>query len=224
MKLRFTRAANPPAGLRAGPGVWDADALIALGGSLRYKRKHRTETAIMGDVVDLKGLPAHLENDLEFIADCCRFAEKLLTEAQVRKKYRLPDDVWEKLGDDDKLVEKIEAEKIRRIRDGSSKRERAQMLVVRAPDVLAGILGDPDANPRHRIDSAKALDDFAANGPAAAPTGDRFQITINLGTDLDGKPVIESYDKSISINANDDNTSDTKFAPHAHKPWDDYGG
>jgi len=75
------------------------------------------------------------------------------------------------------------------------------------------------------------LDDFAANGPAAAPTGDRFQITINLGTDLDGKPVIESYDKSISINANDDNTSDTKFARQglsskviAHKPWDDYGG
>ena len=67
----------------------------------------------MGDVVDLKGQPAHLENDLEFIADCCRFAENILTEAQVRKKYRLPDDVWEKLGDDDKLVEKIEAEKIR---------------------------------------------------------------------------------------------------------------
>jgi hypothetical protein len=63
------RAANPPAGLQAGPGVWDADALIALSRSLRYKRKHRTETAIMGDVVDLKGQPAHLENDLEFIAE-----------------------------------------------------------------------------------------------------------------------------------------------------------
>jgi hypothetical protein len=50
-------------------GVWDANALIALGRSLRYKRKHRTETAIMGDVVDLKGQPAHLENDLEFIAE-----------------------------------------------------------------------------------------------------------------------------------------------------------
>ena len=68
-KLRFTRAANPPAGLQAGPGVWDADVLIALGQLLRYKRKHRTETAIMGDVVDLKGLPTHLENDLEFIAE-----------------------------------------------------------------------------------------------------------------------------------------------------------
>ena len=37
MKLRFTRAANPPAGLQAGPGVWDADTLIALGWALRYK-------------------------------------------------------------------------------------------------------------------------------------------------------------------------------------------
>ena len=157
----------------------------------------------MGDVVDLKGQPAHLENDLEFIADCCRFAEKILTEAQVRKKYRLPDDIWERLGSNDALVEKIEAEKIRRIRDGSSKRERAQLLVVQAPDVLSGILLDANASPRHRIDSAKALDDFAANGPDAAPASDRFQITINLGADLDGKPVIEKYDKSIAINADD---------------------
>jgi len=55
--------------VQAGPSVWNANALIALGRSLRYKRKHRTETAIMGDVVDLKGQPTHLENDLEFIAE-----------------------------------------------------------------------------------------------------------------------------------------------------------
>ena len=41
--------------VQAGPSVWNANALIALG--LRYKRKHRTENAIMGDVVDLKGQP-----------------------------------------------------------------------------------------------------------------------------------------------------------------------
>ena len=32
----------------------------------------------------------------------------------------------------------------------------------------------------HRVDAAKALDAFAANGPEAKPASDRFQITINL--------------------------------------------
>ena len=55
----------------------------------------------------------------------------------------------------------------------------------------------PAPSPRHRIDSAKALDAFAANGPEAAPASDRFQITINLGAD------VLHFDKSIAIDAND---------------------
>src|SRR4029077_1455525 len=102
----------------------------------------------MGDVVDLH--PARLEDNAEFVVDCCRFAEKILTEAQVKKKWRFDGATWEKLGSDDALIEKVEAEKIRRIRDGSSKREKAQLLVVRAPDVLSGILLDANASPRHR--------------------------------------------------------------------------
>ena len=95
------------------------------------------------------------------------------------------------------LIESIEAEKVRRIRNGSTKRERAQQLVVQAPDVLGGIMLDASASPKHRIDSAKALDAFAANGPEAAPASDRFQITINLGSD------VLHFDKSIAIDAND---------------------
>jgi hypothetical protein len=149
----------------------------------------------MGDVIDLK-TTANLSDNFEFIQDLCRFAESILTEKQVKKKWRFTADVWTRLGDDDVLVEKIEAEKIRRIRDGSSKRERAQLLVVKAPDVLSGILLDSSASPRHRIDSAKALDDFAANGPTAAPAGDRFVITINLGADT------LRFDKSIAPDPN----------------------
>src|SRR4029077_6530084 len=104
----------------------------------------------------------------ELIIDLCRFSEELMTEKTIRKKYRLAETAWQALGTDERCVELVELEKLRRIRDGSSKREKAQKLVVRAPDVLAGILEDPNANPRHRIDSAKALDDFAANGPGAA--------------------------------------------------------
>jgi hypothetical protein len=180
----------------------------------------------MGEVVDLHGQPAHLEDDLEFVADCCRYAENILSEAAVKKKYRFDDATWEKLGSNDALVEAIEAEKIRRIRNGSAKRERAQQLVVQAPDVLGGIMLDANASPKHRIDSAKALDAFAANGPEAAPASDRFQITINLGSD------VLHFDKSIAIDANDvDPFNDTDTTPQgllaavaANKRKDDGGG
>ena len=121
----------------------------------------------MGDVVDLHGQPAHLEDDLDFVADCCRYAENILSEAAVKKKYHFDDATWERLGNNEALIEVIEAEKIRRIRNGSTKRERAQQLVVQAPTVLGDIMLDASASPKHRIDSAKALDAFAANGPEA---------------------------------------------------------
>ena len=162
----------------------------------------------MGEVVDLHGQPAQLEDDLDFVADCCRYAENILSEEAVKKKYRFDDDTWESLGSNDALIEKIEAEKIRRIRNGSTKRERAQQLVVQAPDVLGGIMLDASASPKHRINSAKALDAFAANGPEAAPASDRFEITINLGSDT------LRFDKSIAPDPNDiDPFNDTDTTP-----------
>ena len=151
----------------------------------------------MGEVIDLAGQLAQLEDNQEFVADLCRFSEELLTENFIRRKYRLSESSWSILGENDSLVEKIEAEKIRRIKDGSSKRERAQLLVVKAPDVLGGIMNSADANDRHRIDACKTLNDFAANGPQGAPAADRFQITIVLNSD------VERYDKSIVVDPND---------------------
>jgi hypothetical protein len=155
-------------------------------------------------MTDVVNFPISLDCDLgrELIVDCCRFAENILTEQQVRKKYRFDASAWEALGSNEALIEKIEAEKLRRMRDGSTKREKAQALIVKAPGILDGIMSDPAASPRHRVDAIKVLDDFAANGPQTAP-GDRFVITINLGADVDGKPVIEHYNKSLAVDAND---------------------
>ena len=180
----------------------------------------------MGEVVDLHGQPAQLEDDLEFISDLARYAEGLFSEQDVKKKHHLSADTWERLGSNEVLIEKIEAEKVRRIRNGSAKREKAQQLVVQAPDVLGGIMLDASASPKHRIDLAKALDAFAANGPEAAPASDRFQITINLGSD------VLHFDKSIAIDANDvDPFNDTDTTPQgllaaiaANKRKDDGGG
>jgi hypothetical protein len=143
-------------------------------------------------------IPLDGERRRELIADCARFAEGTLTEAQVRKKYRFNENAWEALGADDALVEAIEAEKLRRIRDGSAKREKAQLLVVKGPAILDSIASDASASPRHRVDAIKTLDGMAAGGPAEAATQDRFIITINLGTDSSGRPVVEHFDKPFA--------------------------
>jgi len=122
-------------------------------------------------------------DNLELIQDLCRYAENLLSEQQVRKKYRFDNETWECLGSNDSLVEAIEAEKTRRIRNGSTARERAQQHFASAPTVLGGILNDDGASPRHRIESARELRQIADNGPQATSAADRFIIHIDLGAD-----------------------------------------
>ena len=167
----------------------------------------------MGEVVDLHGQPAHLEDDFDFVADCCRYSENILSEEAIKKKYRFDDTTWESLGNNEALIEKIEAEKVRRIRNGSTARERAQQLFATAPSVLGDILHGDAVSPRHKIESARELRQIAANGPEAAPAADRFQITINLGAD-----VVERYDKSIAINANDVDPNDINTTPQGLLP------
>jgi hypothetical protein len=156
--------------------------------------------------------PTSLIENHEFIADLSRYAEGLLSEQDVKKKHHFDDDTWARLGDDEALIEAIEAEKVRRIRNGSSARERAQQLFVTAPSVLGDILHDDDASARHRIESARELRQIAANGPEAAPASDRFQITINLGAD------VLHFDKSIAIDANDVDPHNTDTTPQELLP------
>src|SRR5215510_7016477 len=131
----------------------------------------------MGFVPDI----VELRKDQGFVEDLARFADGVLTEKQVRAKYHLFDEsTWTALNDD-VFVEAVELERMRRIRSGATKRELAQLRVVAAPDVLNGILMDPRANARHRIDASKALDDLAGFAPQAAAEQDMVQITINLG-------------------------------------------
>ena len=53
----------------------------------------------MGEVVDLK--LASLVDDQELIVDLCRFRENLLTEKFIRRKHRLDNTTWERLGSDE---------------------------------------------------------------------------------------------------------------------------
>ena len=107
------------------------------------------------------------------------------------------------MGESDKLVELVETAKLRRLRSGVTKRERAQIEVVDAPPILGKIMRDPNANARHVIDLVKTLDALASTGAEAAAAGARFEITINLGADH-----IEHFSKSIEINAGDTDPND----------------
>ena len=134
--------------------------------------------SFLPDVVELR-------KDQGFVEDLARFADGVLTEKQVRAKYHLFDEsTWTALNDD-AFVEAVELERTRRIRSGATKRELAQLRVVAAPDVLSGILTDPKANARHRIDASKALDDLAGFAPQRpAVEQDRVIIHIDMGADV----------------------------------------
>jgi hypothetical protein len=153
-------------------------------------------------VSDTPAFPVDLTNDTQLIADLCRFSEGLLDEKYIRRKWKLDNAVWEQMGSDDRFVEKIDDERIRRVRDGSSKREAAQKHVTRAPDVMAGIMNDASALPKHRIDSAKVLDQFAGGGPQGAGAGEHFIIQINLNGDNSSGDDVLRFDKAIAITPN----------------------
>src|SRR5262249_28310423 len=103
-------------------------------------------------------LPQALAKDDEFISDMCRFSESPLSEAQIRKRWRLSEATWNELGDDEQLVDRIAAESARRERLGLIARERAQRTFSRVPTVLTGILdGGDDVSPRHKIEASREL-------------------------------------------------------------------
>lgn len=186
----------------------------------------------MGEIVNF---PISLDSDLgrQLIIDSVRFAEGLIDEQAVRKKYRLTDDVWEALGNNDAFIEKITDEKLRRTRDGSTKREKSQQLITKAPGILDSIMSDPAASPRHRVDAIKTLDTFAANGPEGVPAADRFQITIILNSDDSNQTL--HFNKSIralspgetdpaDIGPDTDTMLEESAAIASKKPTDDSNG
>src|SRR5262249_18232672 len=171
-------------------------------------------------------MPESLLDNLAFIEDLARFADKLISKDEVRKKYKLPDDVWQGLANDEELVAAIEAEKVRRIRNGTTAREKAQQLFATAPDVLGNILNDPAMPVRGRIESAKELRVIAANtGPENAPASDE-KFTISIILSADEKLVVDKRFGKVDPHAvktiehvddNDDDHDDADTAPE-HLP------
>jgi hypothetical protein len=128
-------------------------------------------------------LPEMLRENDELVADLARFSENLLSEKIIRRKYGFDEETWVGLAEDELFSEMVEAERIRRIRNGAAKRESAQALVATAPAVLGKIMNDERQSAKHRIHSAKTLDQLAGFTPETAEQEDRVHIVINLGGD-----------------------------------------
>jgi hypothetical protein len=163
----------------------------------------------VSDIIDLHGRSMAIDDD-ELVENLARFADGTLSEAAVKARHHLSQEDWAALGENDQLVELVEAAKLRRMRTGATKREKAQIEIIDGPPILGKIMRDPNANARHVIDSVKALDALASTGAEAAAAGTRFEITINLGADH-----IEHYSKSIAIDANDTDPNEVERTTRA---------
>jgi len=153
-----------------------------------------------GGSVVLRGVEIGLDSDIGvgFVDDCCRFCEGLVTEDQIKSKYKLNDNAWSQLGDNEPLQQAVQRARERRVRNGDAARQKAQFLFLAAPDVLGGILNNIMAPARSRIEAAKELRQVALGGPEATPaTSEQFIIRIDLSAAPDGGEVIE---KVVEIN------------------------
>jgi hypothetical protein len=189
-----------------------------------WRRRKSTGGVEQCETIGMTNANDLIENN-EFIEDMARYSSGVLTEAQVKRKYRrFDDDIWEKLGSDDQLVDAIDARKLERIRDGRTKRELAQLHVVEAPRTLNDIMLSPAVSPRTKIDAAKTLDGLAATGPEAVQPVDRFIIRIDLSAGTGDADQILTFNKSIPVTPDDDDVDTAPILPAiAAKPKMDGG-
>jgi hypothetical protein len=173
----------------------------------------------MSFVLDLS---KSVKENTELLEDLCRFSEGLYEEKFIRRKYRaiLDTDDWIHLASDDSLIEMIETRKLQRVRDGSFKREKAQQLIVKGPEILDGIATNPKANDKHKIDALKALDDLADPGPSRfAEDQDRIVIKIDLGADVRAKRSGKQPGRRLGIRrANPAQPARRSHRQHARSP------
>jgi hypothetical protein len=157
----------------------------------------------MGNVVILRSIPVELNSDVgrQFVGDCTRAAEGLITDKELAEKYELSPADWQNITKDVALGRAIRAERERRVHNGTAVREAAAKHFVKAPGILDQIMTDAYSNPRHKIEAIRELRQTAVGGNAGRPTEtERFIIKIDLSA---GGGEVTTYNKSIKIDTTD---------------------
>jgi hypothetical protein len=163
---------------------------------------HSVKSPVKIGSVRLRGVTVPLDSDVgqTFVADCCRHTEGLLSDNDLKTKWKLSEEDWVGLATNSLLLDAIKTERERRVFNGVAAREGAQRHFTKAFSVLRDILTDERVPPRHRIEAARELRQAAGNGPdAASMAGERVVIQINLGTEtLRFEETIRSLEPSRS--------------------------
>jgi len=174
------------------------------------------DDALDGSVV-LRGVKIDLNSDIGtgFTLDCCRHVEDLITAEQLKAKYRLSEDAWRQLANNEPLQMSIERAKERRVRSGEASREKAQYLFLTAPTVLSNILNDSSASPRHRIEACRELRQATIGPEAATSSTERFSIRIDLtaGGNPDDVITINAPTRKVGPDADLEPGNDADIAP-----------
>ncbi len=138
----------------------------------------KTGTVVLRDVT----VPLDTDVGQAFVIDCARNTEGLMPDHDLKTKYELSNEYWERLAGNTPLLHAVRAEREQRILSGEAAREAAQRHFIKAPHILGGILTDKLVSPRHQIEAAKELRQIAGNGQdAASRAGEKFTINIRIG-------------------------------------------
>jgi hypothetical protein len=159
----------------------------------------------MSGSIVLGGVSIELNSDVgrQFVIDCTRAAEGLVTDKELVEKYEISPADWGNIAKDTAVIRAIQAERNRRVHNGTAARESAARHFVKAPTILDKIMSDEQANARHRIEAIRELRQTAIpESPNSPAQSERFVIRIDLtagGSDED----VLTFDKSIVINPDD---------------------
>src|SRR3954454_6047685 len=97
----------------------------------------------MGDVIDLKG---HNFPDLasdqghQWIVDCCRAGENLISDAELSEKWELNDADWIAIRKDKALERSIREERARRVGTGKAVKEAAARHLIKGVGIVDEIM------------------------------------------------------------------------------------
>jgi hypothetical protein len=162
----------------------------------------------MGDIVNLRSTPFNIDSDVghQWVVDCCRAGEGLITDKELAEKYELSPADWQSITKDKSLGNAVRAERERRVRTGQAVKEAAAKHLVKGPGILDSIMSGVDSHPKHKIEAYKELRTTAQIGDndERRPESERFIISIVLNSDNSGPDVVEHYNKSIKIDPNDE--------------------
>ena len=151
-------------------------------------------------IVTLRNTPITLDSDVgrQFVVDCVRAGEGLITDRELAEKYELYPPAWKNITKDMELGHAIRAERERRMLNGVAAREAAAKHFVKAPRILDQIM--TDAGQTHATKSKPSRNDDSrhSQNTDSLPESERFMIKIDFSA---GGGPIEVYDKPIKLNA-----------------------